>query len=215
MENKEIFILGIGHNTIVYIDLVEACGYKVAGLYHYNDERTGEFIHGYPIIDSNNNLFNSKTLEGKSFAISVGNNKIRCQLAGEIRNRGGKVPRIIHPTAVVSKHAYIEEGVVIHINSVIQGDTIIRKDSVLSYNSSVTHTSEIGEGCYLAAYAHVGAYVNIGNNVLLGQGSIIVSSKVKYIGDNSIVGAGTVVINSFEDKSVIAGNPGRLIKILE
>lgn len=27
--NKEIYILGVGHNTPVYIDLVESCGYTI------------------------------------------------------------------------------------------------------------------------------------------------------------------------------------------
>ena len=41
-HEKEIYALGIGHNTPVSIDLAESCGYKIAGLYHYNDTRTGE-----------------------------------------------------------------------------------------------------------------------------------------------------------------------------
>ena len=47
--NKEIYVLGIGHNTPVYLYLVESCGYTIKGLYHYNDERVGELDHGYPI----------------------------------------------------------------------------------------------------------------------------------------------------------------------
>ena len=31
---KDIYILGVGCNTVVYIDLVESCGYRVVGLYH-------------------------------------------------------------------------------------------------------------------------------------------------------------------------------------
>lgn len=45
--NKEIYILGVGHNTSVYIDLAEACGYEIKGLYHYNGDRTGDIEHGY------------------------------------------------------------------------------------------------------------------------------------------------------------------------
>ena len=45
--NKEIYILGVGHNTPVYIDLVESCGYTIKGLYHYNEELTGKLDHGY------------------------------------------------------------------------------------------------------------------------------------------------------------------------
>lgn len=46
-NNKEIYALGIGHNTPVFLDLAMACGYSIAGLYHYNSERTGELDHGY------------------------------------------------------------------------------------------------------------------------------------------------------------------------
>ena len=35
---KKIYILGIGHNTPVYIELAENCGYQIEGLFHYNDK---------------------------------------------------------------------------------------------------------------------------------------------------------------------------------
>ena len=44
--NREIYVLGVGHNTSVYLELVETCGYTIKGLYHYNDERVGELDHG-------------------------------------------------------------------------------------------------------------------------------------------------------------------------
>ena len=37
--NKDIYVLGIGHNTIVYIDLLEQCGYNILGLYNYADDK--------------------------------------------------------------------------------------------------------------------------------------------------------------------------------
>jgi sugar O-acyltransferase (sialic acid O-acetyltransferase NeuD family) len=212
MENKEIYILGVGRNTIVYIDLVEACGYKVAGLYHYNDERTGELIHGHKIVDSNNNLFNKDSLAGINFAISVGNNKIRTELANDIRRLGGNLPTLIHPSAIVSKYSQLAKGVVIHANSVIQADAMIEQNTIVSYNVSVTHTCRIGKNSYLAANANIGAFLEIQDNVLIGQSSVIVSGKLDYVGHDSIVGAGSVVIQNIEPYSVVAGNPAKLIK---
>lgn len=214
MKNNEIYILGVGHNTIVYIDLVEACGYKVAGLYHYNSERIGELIFGHKIVESNNNLFKKRSLTGMNFAISVGNNKIRNDLARIIREKGGNLPTLIHPTGVVSKYSQLAKGVVIHANSVIQADVIIEQDSVVSYNSSVTHTTRIGKSCYLAFGSTVGAYISIQDNVFVGQSAAIVSGKLNYVGHDSVIGAGSVVINDVEPYTVVAGNPAKLIKKL-
>lgn len=211
MKNKEIYILGVGRNTIVYIDLVESCGYKVAGLYHYNNERIGESIHGVTIIGSNSELFKKDTLEEINFAISVGDNKIRAMLAEQIKRKGGNIPTLIHPTAIVSKYATISKGVVIHANSVVQADVIIKKNTVVSYNASVTHTSSIGEACYLAANSIIGAFVNIHDYVLIGMSATIVSGKLEYVGSNSIIGAGSVVINNVEPNTIVVGNPAKVL----
>ena len=209
MDTSAIFILGVGHNTSVYIDLAESCGYRVAGLYHYNKERIGESIHGFQIIDSTQALFAKETLAGMNFALSMGDNKIRTTLAHTIRGKGGNLPTLIHPTAVVSKFSEIESGVVINANSTIQANVRIRNDSMISSNVSVAHNSSIGEGCLIASHAIIGAHVSISDNVLIGLGAIIVSGKVDSIGANSIVGAGSVVTKSVGPNSVVVGNPAK------
>jgi len=176
-EDKDIYILGVGRNTEVFIDLAESCGFNPIGLYHYNEERQGELIHGVRIIGSNDSLFLNNSLTGKQFAISVGDNTIRAKIAAEILKKGGILPVLIHPSAVVSKYARLENGVIIHANAVVQAGAIIGFNSVVSFNASVTHSSVVGNHCYLAAHAHVGAYVRISDHVLIGQGAVIVSSK--------------------------------------
>jgi sugar O-acyltransferase (sialic acid O-acetyltransferase NeuD family) len=212
MKRNEIYILGVGRNTEVYIDLAEVCGYKVIGLFHYKDDRVGESIHKIPIIDSNTNLFNRQTLKDMRFAISVGDNKIRSALAFQIRKLGGELPILIHPSAIVSQYSQIGSGVAINANSVVQAGVRIGQDTVITFSSIVTHTCIIGKSCYITDGSIVGAYVNIGDYVLIGLGAIVVSSKVEYIGSNSIIGAGSVVVKNVEANSVVAGNPARYIK---
>jgi len=211
-SKKGIYILGVGHNTPVYIDLVESCGYEVLGLYHYDDSRIGEKVHGHLIVDSNENLFSQISLAHMNFAVSVGNNAIRSRLSNTIRQNGGNIPTLIHPTAVVSKYSSIEEGVAIHVNAVVQADASIKKDTVLSYNTSVSHNSTIGEACYLAFNSTIGAYIDVQDFVLIGQAAAIISDKLEYIGHHSIVGAGSVIIKNVEPNSIVVGNPGKVLK---
>ena len=212
---KDIYILGVGHNTCVYIDLAQACGYNIKGLYHYNDERTGEFDHGFPILGSFEDLFKLESLQGMNFALSQGDNKIRSSIFNKIKEKNGNIPTLIHPTANVSQFAKIGQGVVIHINSVVHPDVSIGDNTVLSYNVSITHSSSIGKNCYLALGALVGAYVNIHDNVFIGIGAKLISGKVNDVGNNAYIGAGALVTKSVEEYTVIAGFPAKIIKTLK
>ena len=55
--------------------------------------------------------------------------------------------------------------------------------------------------------------VDIGENVFIGVNVIIL--KGSKIGNNCVVGAGAVVSGAFEDNTVIAGNPARVIRKLD
>jgi acetyltransferase-like isoleucine patch superfamily enzyme len=56
------------------------------------------------------------------------------------------------------------------------------------------------------------APVKIGNNVWLGVNSIVL--KGVTIGDNSVIGAGSIVTSEIPPNAVAAGNPCRVIKLL-
>lgn len=212
---KRIFILGIGHNTPVFMDLAEACGYKIAGLYHYNNERTGDVDHGYPILGSFEDLWKKETLEGMYFSLSQGDNKIRTETYNKIISKGGEVPTLIHPKADVSRFATLGQGTIIHVGSVIHPDVVIGNNTIVSCNSSIIHSTHIGNNCYFAFGSLIGAYVNIEDNVFVGIGANIISGKVNKIGQGAYIGAGALVTKDVEPYTVVAGFPAKIIKRLD
>ena len=212
MKDKEIYVLGIGHNSIVYIDLLEQLGYTIKGLYHYNSERTGEFYYNYQIVGSFDDLYSMDNLKGMYFALSMGNNQIRKVVFEKITAMGGCVPTIIHPKADVSKYAQLGKGVIIHSNAVVHPEVNIGDNTVVSCNCTLGHQSQLGKHCYVAGNALIGAYAQIGNQVFIGLSAVLISDKVKSIGDNTVIGAGAVVSSSVESNVVVAGVPARVIK---
>lgn len=205
-----IYILGVGRNTIVYIDLVESCGYTVAGLYHYDNSKVGDSYFGHKIIGCTEDLLSSD-LTDKLFAISVGDNQIRASLFKSIQQRRGGLPTIIHPSAIVSKYAKLGLGVIIHANSVIAPDVEIGDNSIISCNDLITHGSRVGKHCFVASNVVVGAYVIMNDLVFVGSGATIISGKVAQIGTNAFIGAGSVVTRDVAPSMCIAGNPARKI----
>jgi len=213
--SNQITLLGIGHNSVVYMDLVECLGYEINGLYHYNDDRTGEVYYGHRIQGCFEDLLKNECMvRGRLFVLTMGNNQIRMGLFQKIQSKGGIVPNLIHPTAVISKYAKIGQGVVVHANSVIQAGACLLDNCVVSYNSSVSHNAIINAHSYIAFGATIGAYVEIDENVFVGQGAILISAKVHKVGANSIIGAGAIVTKDVPANVVVAGSPARVIKEL-
>lgn len=214
MNRKAIYILGIGGSTPVFIDLALSCGYEIKGLYHYNDDRTGEIEHGYPILGSFADLFKTD-IKGKSFLLSQGDMRIRQDITNKIISLEGKVPTLIHPTAEISSFAKISDmGVVIGAKCVIQADAEIKANAVLWDMALVCHQTLIGNYVFIGPKALVGAHLLVNDFAFIGQGSLLISGKVERVGNDALVGAGAVVTKRIPSKAVVAGNPARIIKYL-
>lgn len=209
---KEIYILGVGNNTPVLIDLVEACGYKVGGLYHYDHRRNGEVVFGHVIRGTHEELFHGDSIEGKLYAVSVGDNRIRHDLSQKLRSRGGIVPTLIHPHALVSPYAEIGEGVIIHAGAILQASCKVGRDTVVSYQVSVAHSSEVKHACFLSTKSTIGAYITLAEYAFVGMGAVLVSGKLERAGVSSVIGAGSVVISDVADSEVVCGNPARKLR---
>lgn len=215
MKKKEIYALGVGHNTPVFIDLALDCGYEIVGLYHYNSDKTGEYDHGYEILGSFEDLFSRKSLQGLNFLLTMGDSKIRTELSKKIMDKGGLVPTLIHPTSVISKFAKISDiGVYISAFSFVQADSSVGENTVILSHVNISHTTHIGKGCFIAGGAIIGAYTNMEDNVFIGQGALSISAKVATIGQGAYVGARSLLTKDVPANTVVAGIPAKVIRSL-
>lgn len=211
-----IYALGVGHNTPVFIDLAEACGYKIVGLYHYNNERTGETDHGLNILGSFDDLYNKGNLSGMNFLLTMGDNLIRTEVSNKLRQLGGNVPTLIHPTAVISRFANISPiGVYISPFTYVQADSSIGNNTILLSHVNISHTTHIGNSCFVAGGSIIGAYTNVEDFVFVGQGVLTISAKVPTIGKKAYIGARSLITREVPAHAVMAGSPATVIRYNE
>ena len=211
---KQLYALGVGHNTPVFIDLAEACGYDIAGLYHYNNERTGEVDHGFTIIGSFDELFQCDDLCGMKFLLTMGDNQIRADLTAQILDKGGEIPTLIHPTAIVSRFANISPiGVYISAFAFVQADTTIDEGTVLLSGVNISHTNTIGRYCFFAGGSTIGAYTVVEDFVFVGQGALSISAKVNRIAHHAYIGAGSLLTHEVHAGEILMGRPAKVIRV--
>jgi maltose O-acetyltransferase len=93
------------------------------------------------------------------------------------------------------------------------GGVEIGQDVMISSNcsiSSVTHPVAASPRC---AEPLVFAPVRIGDNVWIGMGAVILPGVT--IGEDAVVGAGAVVTGAVPPRTVVTGNPARVLRQFE
>ena len=209
---REIYALGVGHSTPLFIEIAEAAGWHVVGLYHYNDERTGETDHGFKILGSFDDLF-SHNIKGKNYLLTMGDMQIRKEIAEHLDGLGGVIPTIIHPNSSISRFVSISnQGVIIGNGVELQNDVVVNEGTVIRSGALVCHNTTLGSNVFVGPKALVGAFLTIDDFAFIGQGSILVSRKATRIGNNTLIGAGSLVTKPIKDNVVAVGNPARVIK---
>jgi len=212
MTQKKIYMLGVGHNTPVFIDLALACGYEIIGLYHYNSERTNEIDHGFKILGSFEDLFSLKELDNMNFILTMGDNEVRTNISNMIRSMRGKIPSLIHPMACISNYATISPiGVYISPFTYVQADSSVGSNTILLSHVNISHTTQIGNSCFIAGGSTVGAYTKVDDLVFIGQGALSISNKVSKIGYKAYIGARSLITHDIPDYAIVAGSPAKII----
>jgi len=206
---KEIYLIGVGNYTEVVLELARDCGYEVKGLYHYNSERTGEFIMEVPIIGCTEDLY-EQNIVNQNFAVTIGDNKLRNTIANKLRKLGANTPNLIHSKANVSKLATMGKGCFLYFNAILWTKSKIGNDCILSPNAMISHHAIVGNAGFVTSFSTVGAYCEIANFLQMGINSLILP-KVK-LGENCFIAAKANVTKSFKDNVILIGNPAKILR---
>lgn len=188
-----------GHGKVI-AEIAEDLAIDIIGFVDANPSITS--ILNYPVISNSITHLNGEAV------ISIGNNKIRKQIATNENHL--EFISLLSPKANISKRAFIGEGTVVMTGATINSEVIIGAHCIINTNSSIDHE------CNIADYVHISPNVALAGNVMVGEGTHIgigaaVIQGIK-IGEWCTIGAGAVVVNDIPDYAVVVGNPAKVIK---
>lgn len=212
VDSREIIIIGCNGNCADIAEAVEALAakgepVKVAGFLDDAEAVRGGTIAGYPVLGR---IADAAQFAGAHFVNGIGSPKSYRFKADIIARTGIPDERwatVIHPTAVVSRHATVGGGTVLLANVSVGAGARIGRHCMVLQNSVVSHDSVVGDYSALATGVCVSGGCAIGDNCYIG-GNVSIRDGIT-VAPGSLIGIGSVVVKNLTPACVAFGNPAR------
>lgn len=212
---KLIIIGGYGNGTVVQSTVEDINEIKqeweLLGFLNDNEKQP---INGYPILGPIDKETVRKYLKDSNvyFFYSLISVKLNHKFLYKLTDLDiplNKFATIIHPTAVVSKHAKIGFGVCIQPFVSVGPNTTLGNFIQIFAQSLIGHGATLDDYSYVANNACIGADVHLKEGAYLGTNA----TTLEYVtlGKWSITGIGTVVLKNVDDYAKVVGSPARVI----
>lgn len=201
MPAGRVFLFGAGGHAKVILEILEAEGCKIGGLFDQNTAAGP--IWEYEVATFPDGFDH----EADELIIAVGHNTVRRTLVQSLD--GVQYGRAIHPSAVISPRAQIGVGTVVMAGVKINADARIGEHCIVNTGAEIDHDCVIGD------YAHISPGVTLCGTVEVGEGTHVGAGAVaipgRRMGAWTTVGAGAVVVRDIPDNVTVVGNPTRLL----
>jgi len=198
-----LYLYGASGHAKVILEMAQMQGFMIGGLVDTDPGKTALMnfkVSTAPPADD---------YDGNTFVVSIGNNKIRKQVAESEELRDAFFEVLIHPAAAISPSAEIGDGTVVMAGAVVNADVRVGRHAIINTGASVDHD------CVLEDFVHVSPGAALAGDVKVGEGSHVgIGASVIQgvrIGRWCTVGAGAVVIRDVPDGATVVGVPARAV----
>ncbi|MAD54090.1 MAG: acetyltransferase [Idiomarinaceae bacterium] len=201
---KKLIIIGASGHGKVVAEIAALNGYDDI---QFLDERYPELSRhfGYPVIGKTELLNSLKNADIRIFC-AIGDNKVRERVVFSVP-KNLKFATLIHPRAIISSTAKIDEGSVIMGGAIINADTAVGAHVIINTGATIDHDCEIGRFSHISPGANLAGGTQVGLGAWMGIGSC--TRQLIKIGQYAVVGAGAVVVSHVTADTTVFGNPAR------
>jgi len=198
-----------GHGKVV-LDVARAMG-GFATISFIDDacERSDREFCGCQVFGASQYLQSLKDKGRFDYLVSIGKNEVRAACFQKALEHGLMPVTLVHPSAVISESARLEDGTIVMARVVINAGAQIGKNCILNTAAVVEHDCRVGDHVHLSPGVLLGGGVTVHSYAHVGIGAIALPGA--EIGEGAIVGAGAVVLHSVPAGATVVGVPARTL----
>lgn len=210
-RRPRLVLAGAGGHAKVLADLIAVCGrFALAGAVDSAPRGAAARACGQRMLGTDADL--PALLAGgiRYAAVGLGaspDTSGRARLRRVLAGLGFRLPVLVHPAAVVSCSARLEEGAQVMAGAVVNAGARVGAGAVLNTGAVIEHDCDLGADSFVAPGAVLGGAVVLGEGAFVGLGACV--NPGVRIGSRAIVGAGAAVIGDVPRGATVVGVPAR------
>lgn len=163
----------------------------------------------WPVLGDSQALV-ARLSEFDGVLVSIGDCGVRWAKQRVLAAAGASLATIVHPAAVVSRHAVLGPGTVVMAGAVVNIDAVVGQAGIINTGATVDHDCQLADAVHICPGAHLSGNVRVGLCTTVGVGVAV--KQGLQIGRHAVLGAGAVIIRPVDDTQVVAGNPARILR---
>jgi len=142
------------------------------------------------------------------FIVAIGNGQARYTWLSYLQDKHAKIATVVHPSAIVSQYAKIDQGVVIFANAVVNIGACIDFGCIINTGATIDHDVKLAYCVHVCPGVNLAGGITVGALTWIGIGTAV--KQVINIGSNVMIGAGAAVISDIPDNVKIVGVPAKV-----
>ena len=211
----KVAIIGAGGLARQILDVIDACqddgqDIEAAGFIDENADLWGTSINERPILGGLNWFEQEPWRQSVQVIIGIGSPDTRRRVAERVGAMQLPFCTVIHPSAVLSRHATIGEGVAILAGAVVESQVRLGCHVIVNKLCSIGHDTVIEDYCTLAPGALIAGNVHLGQGCDIGIGAATIQGL--SLGEGVVIGGQAMVVRDVPADSTAVGVPAKIIK---
>ena len=210
MNQKPVIVIGAGGHAKVLIDALQLLKVKILGVLDPSPELVAGDLLGVPLL-GDDDVIDNFSVEDVGLVNGIGSTshpQLRRDIYLRFKQKGYSFQNVVHPSAIVSGHAVLMEGVQVLAGAIVQAGSVLNEDVIVNTSASVDHDCSIGAHSHIAPGCTISGGVVVEMGCHVGSGATVIQGV--RLGKDVVVGAGSVVIRDVPSGAKALGVPAKV-----